>query len=48
MSDAIHPTGPSQPSLNQVYETSGNAAQKEPAEQAKSQQTDSQPAVYAS
>jgi len=37
MSDGLNPTGPSQPSLDQVYETAGNPAQKEPAEQAQSQ-----------
>lgn len=32
MSDALNPTGPSQPTLNQVYSTQGNPATKEPAE----------------
>jgi len=36
MSDALNPTGPAQPPLNQVYETAGNPAQKEPAEEAQS------------
>ena len=36
MSDALNPTGPAQPSLSQVYETAGNPAQKEPAEEAQS------------
>ncbi|KAF9736190.1 hypothetical protein PMIN01_06105 [Paraphaeosphaeria minitans] len=35
---SLEPTGPSQPSLNQAYTTPGNAATKEPVEQA---QTDS-------
>lgn len=34
MSDALNPTGPSQPTLNQVYTTPGNPATKEPAEKA--------------
>lgn len=34
MSDALNPTGPSQPTLNQVYSTTGNPATKEPAEKA--------------
>ncbi|KAK3713485.1 hypothetical protein LTR37_008443 [Vermiconidia calcicola] len=33
MANANNPSGPSQPGLDQVYETSGNAASKEPAEQ---------------
>lgn len=37
MSDGLNPTGPSQPTLDQVYETAGNPAQKEPAEQAQSE-----------
>ncbi|WPG97636.1 Hypothetical protein R9X50_00041600 [Acrodontium crateriforme] len=36
-SDGLNPTGPSQPSRNQVYETTGNAASKEPTEQRASQ-----------
>jgi len=32
MSDALNPTGPAQPTLNQVYSTPGNPATKEPAE----------------
>ncbi|GAB7364512.1 hypothetical protein MBLNU230_g5321t1 [Neophaeotheca triangularis] len=34
--DDIHPTGPSQPTLNQAYTTPGNPASKEPAEQLQS------------
>lgn len=34
MSDALNPTGPSQPTLNQAYSTPGNPATKEPAEKA--------------
>jgi len=30
--DAIHPTGPSQPTLNQAYTTPGNPVNTEPAE----------------
>lgn len=30
---ALEPSGPAQPSLDQVYETSGNAASKEPAQE---------------
>ena len=36
-SDGLNPTGPAQPSLDQVYETEGNPASKEPAEQAQAQ-----------
>ncbi|OQO06192.1 hypothetical protein B0A48_08780 [Cryoendolithus antarcticus] len=32
MSDAIHPTAPSQPTLNQAYTTPGNPAQTDPSE----------------
>jgi hypothetical protein len=32
MSDGLNPTGPAQPTLNQVYATQGNQATKEPAE----------------
>ncbi|PNS18570.1 hypothetical protein CAC42_5109 [Sphaceloma murrayae] len=34
MADGIHPTGPSQPSLNQAYTTAGNPADVEPQEKA--------------
>ncbi|KAF2226607.1 hypothetical protein BDZ85DRAFT_230095 [Elsinoe ampelina] len=34
MGDAIHPTGPSQPTLNQAYTTPGNPADQEPLEKA--------------
>nr|OQO16752.1 hypothetical protein B0A51_15707 [Rachicladosporium sp. CCFEE 5018] len=34
MSDAIHPTAPSQPTLNQAYTTPGNPAQTDPSEKA--------------
>ncbi|KAK5117677.1 hypothetical protein LTR62_005100 [Meristemomyces frigidus] len=37
-SDALNPTGPAQPNLDQVYETQGNAATKEPAEKQTAQQ----------
>ena len=30
--DALNPTGPAQPDLDDVYKTEGNAASKEPAE----------------
>jgi len=48
MSDALNPSGPAQPSLDQVYETSGNPAQKEPAEKAQSQAnaTSNAPATF--
>lgn len=37
MSDGLNPTGPAQPTLDSVYETSGNAASKTPADQSASQ-----------
>jgi len=37
MTDELNPTGPAQPSLDQVYETAGNPAEKEPAEQRQAQ-----------
>ncbi|KAH9814273.1 hypothetical protein Tdes44962_MAKER05710 [Teratosphaeria destructans] len=41
--DALNPTGPAQPNLDQVYETSGNAATKEPAEARIAQQQAGRP-----
>ncbi|KAF2768906.1 hypothetical protein EJ03DRAFT_313209 [Teratosphaeria nubilosa] len=41
--DALNPTGPAQPNLDQVYETSGNAATKEPAEARIAQQQSGRP-----
>ncbi|PSK55711.1 hypothetical protein B9Z65_4589 [Elsinoe australis] len=38
MGDAIHPTGPSQPTLNQAYTTAGNPADQEPLEKAQAKQ----------
>ncbi|KAK4545684.1 hypothetical protein LTR36_002638 [Oleoguttula mirabilis] len=35
--DALNPTGPSQPTVDAVYETQGNAASKEPAEEVQAQ-----------
>ncbi|KAK4560814.1 hypothetical protein LTR86_005394 [Recurvomyces mirabilis] len=37
-SDGLNPSGPAQPSLDQVYETKGNAASKEPAEERTAEQ----------
>lgn len=36
-SDALNPTGPSQPNLDAAYETKGNPASKEPAEERQAQ-----------
>lgn len=38
MSAALDPKGPSQPSLDQVYEVEGNSASKEPAQAAKAKE----------
>lgn len=38
--DDLDPSGPAQPPLDDVYQTSGNAASKEPYEQRKAAQTD--------
>jgi len=40
---ALDPQGPAQPDLNTAYEVKGNAASKEPAEQAKAQENSTQP-----
>ncbi|TKA62712.1 hypothetical protein B0A55_10637 [Friedmanniomyces simplex] len=43
MSDGLNPSGPAQPGLDQVYETKGNQASKEPAEQRTAQQNANDP-----
>jgi len=40
---ALDPQGPAQPDLNTAYEVKGNAASKEPAEQAKAQENSTEP-----
>ena len=41
----LEPTGPAQPSLDQVYQTAGNPAEKEPAEQQAANVNANAPAV---
>jgi len=49
-SDGLNPSGPAQPGLDQVYETQGNQASKEPAEKTTAQQNanDASQPTYAS
>ncbi|KAK3115722.1 hypothetical protein LTR53_004643 [Teratosphaeriaceae sp. CCFEE 6253] len=42
-SDGLNPGGPAQPNLDQVYETEGNPASKEPAQQQTAQQNSNDP-----